>query len=145
MLMEALLVTAALVIVESGFIVALYLRARRHRTQTPGAFRCRVRAPALHRRRRRSWRGRSCWATWAHDVLLVHDAQLAGPRVLRVRFPEGPVTSATPLDDVGGLGADPVVVRLRLDDGTVLELAAPGDARELVVGPFLAACITQDH
>src|SRR4051794_39556824 len=120
--MRALLLTVGLTaVVECAFLARLLIRARRRRTRTPGAFRCRIRSPQPYRARGRSrWRGRTCWAAWAHDVLLVQTAPFALPRVLRVRFPEGPVTSATPSDAVGGLGVDPVVLRLRLDGGEVV-------------------------
>src|SRR3954468_8706913 len=91
----ALVVAVSVLVVVCSFVLSLLLRARRYRRRTPDAFRCRVTAPSLRLPRRSHWwRDRACWATWAHDVLVVQDGPLAGPLVLRVRFPEGPVVPA---------------------------------------------------
>jgi hypothetical protein len=42
---------------------------------------------------------------------------------------------------VRGLGSDPQVLGLRLDGGSVVELAIAAEARVAAVGPFLAAAI----
>jgi hypothetical protein len=70
----------------------------------------------------------------------VRSGRLGKVDVLPVRFPEGAVTRIPP-ESAKRLGPAPVVVLLRLDDGRLLELAAPTEARELVAGPFLAACV----
>jgi len=68
-------------------------------------------------------------------VLLLLWARL---QALPVRTPEDPPRETTPME-VRGLGGGAVAVVLRLDDGTLLEVAAPWASRMRVVGPFLAA------
>lgn len=118
------------------------LRRRQELTRLPEAFRCRVRLlrGALPRGTRQ-WPGRAGRACWTHDVLLLRLGRFpAATLLLGVRFPEGPVEPAPPTE-LRGLGPDPVVLRLRLDDGTVVDLAAAADDRERLAGPFLAACV----
>jgi hypothetical protein len=52
------------------------------------------------------------------------------------------VTPVSPAE-VKGLGSQPLALRLRLDDGDLIEVAVPADARYLVAGPFLVAALTQ--
>lgn len=141
-----------LITVGTGWLV------RRRFRRLDGAFRCRLRRVdddvltlARWRPRRllrtwfsawaRPWPGVNAWGVWAHDVLLVHRGLLR-PRivVLRVRFPDGPMT---PMSDIEmtGLGPNPMVFPLRCDDETRLEVAAAEEDRTLLAGPFLAAAI----
>ena len=134
------LALTVVVLVEATALAALFLRARRER-QLPETFRCRTRRPDPRNRRDGNRSGsRLGWATWAHGVLLVRSGPLGRTNVLPVRFPEGGVTRIAP-ETARRLGPAPVVVLLRLDDGRLLELAAPKEAREMVAGPFLAACV----
>jgi hypothetical protein len=120
------------------------LRTRFRFARAPGSFGCKVRA--LGEPRLAGTRFRQCWgrrrtaAVWAHDVLLVR-CGLFGQQVvaLPVRLPEhGPRPAP---DLVRGLGSDPQVLGLRLDGGSVVELAIAAEARVAAVGPFLAAAI----
>jgi hypothetical protein len=59
---------------------------------------------------------------------------------LPARIPDD-VLHPLPIGEVRGLGSDPRLLPLQLDDGRVIEVAVPATARPLVVGPFLAAAI----
>ena len=80
------------------------------------------------------WKRQVSYARWVHDVLIVHQG------LAMVRNRALPVASASPptisSSGVRGLGEDPVVVRLSLDDGDVVEVAAATDDRDLLSGPF---------
>jgi hypothetical protein len=117
-------------------------RVRRRFGRDPGVFRCKLRAPGNP-----STGLRRCWdraprrAVWVHDVLLVqHGAMRQHIVALPARIPEEAL-HPLPIGDVTGLGSDPQVLPLQLDDGRVVEVAVPTEARPLVVGPFLAAAI----
>jgi hypothetical protein len=109
------------------------------------SFTCKVRpapdAAAAGRRRRRQWPRRRDRALWAHDVLLVQRGRLF-PHItaLTARFPEDAIRDTEP-GEVRRLGRDPLVMRLRLDDGQLVDIAAPRQDRTRLAGPFLAAAI----
>src|SRR4051794_21507053 len=141
MLARTLLLALAIgVLAEAAVLCTLLVRARRRRRGVD-AFRCRTREPDRRPGRlgigRRSRRG---WASWAHAVLVVRTGRLGRTDVLPVRFPEGSVMQVAP-KAAKGLGPSPVVVHLRLEDDRLIEIAAAGEARDLVAGPFLAACV----
>jgi hypothetical protein len=77
-----------------------------------------------------------------HDVLLVQRGRWL-PRLvaLRVRLPEDSIRAAT-RSEFDGLGAAPLVIDLRLDDGALVAVAARPWHREQLAGPFLAAAVT---
>lgn len=141
MLVRTLLLALAVgVVTEAALLAVLLVRARR-RPSGSTAFRCRTRdTGGRHGRLRVGGSSPLGWASWAHAVLVVRSGWFGRTDVLPVRFPEGMVTRAAH-PQVKGLGPAPVVVRLRLDDDRLIELTAPGEARELVAGPFLAACV----
>lgn len=123
--------------------VAVAVRVGRARFCPPAAaFACAVRpagrlgSPYQGRWPRRRWR-----AVWAHDVLLLERGVLL-PRVraLAVRMPEEGLRD-TASREVRRLGAAPVVVLLRLDDDSLVEVATAQVHRHDLVGPFLAAAI----
>jgi hypothetical protein len=89
----------------------------------------------------RRWPRRPTWALWVHDVLLIHRGWLR-PRVAAVpiRFPDDVMWQASPRE-VRGLGREPLLLPLRGDDDTLVEVAARGSDRQLLAGPFLAAAI----
>jgi hypothetical protein len=119
-------------------------RTGRRFARAPAAFRCKVRIPDLPRRARAAigadWGRRRTSAVWLHDVLLVRSG-LFGLQVVAfpVRLPEeGP----RPAPGVARrLGPDPYLLVLRLDDGRLVEVALPAQARVPAAGPFLAAAI----
>jgi hypothetical protein len=79
-------------------------------------------------------------AAWTHDVLVVYRGVLRPrPAILAVRTSAHAVR--TTRSEVRGLGRNPVVLGLRLDDGSVVELATRDTGLDALVGPFLAASI----
>ena len=82
------------------------------------------------------WPPLPAYALWVHDVLLVNKG-LALVRTLPigVEAPQRAAESADP-EEVKRLGADPVLLRFRLDNGAVLEMAVPGNSQTLAQGPF---------
>jgi len=80
-------------------------------------------------------------AVWVHDVLLIQRGRLF-PRllVLPVRLPDDSMRFAEP-GEVSGLTARPLVMELRLDDGSLVAVAAASRDRTSLAGPFLAAAI----
>jgi hypothetical protein len=131
LLMVCLLMLAAIL----GHLAAT---RRRLVTQTD-VFRCKVRVtsgalPKLSPR----WPLRAGRAEWKHDVLLIHcGLWLTRVHPLAVRFAEGVLEPARPVSRLR-LGSGAVMLRLRLDDDTLIAVAAPAQAWESLAGPFLA-------
>ena len=115
----------------------------RHRLSKAGpTFACRV--WPLTGSRSGLWSRRSlrrARAVWIHDVLLVQRGRLF-PRllVLPVRLPDDSMRFARP-GEVSGLRTMPLVMELRLDDGSLVAVAAASQDRTSLAGPFLAAAI----
>lgn len=135
-------VLGSLLVLACALLAVVLLRGQRQLAQRPGAFRCNLRlvrgvlAGVTSR-----WRRRPASASWAHDVLLIRSGRLPTvTQVLEVRFPEGSVSQLSG-QQVRGLGPRPVVLRLRLDQGVILDVAAPAADRDRLVGPFLAAAL----
>lgn len=126
----------------AALAVVLVVRRRREVADSSESFRCRVRVvhgwlPGVAHH----WPRRTVYATWVHDVLLVQSGPGGlGTRPLAVRFPEGNVERLSP-DDVKGLGTHPVGLRLRLDEGAVVEVAAASAARYRLAGPYAVAAL----
>lgn len=139
--MAVLLVLLALLVLL--VLAAVAVRVGRARfCPAATAFPCAVRPagrlgkPLPARWPRRRWR-----AVWAHDVLLLERGVLL-PRIraLAVRMPEEGLRD-TESHEVRRLGPAPVVVLLRLDDDSLVEVATAQVHRHDLVGPFLAAAI----
>jgi hypothetical protein len=82
------------------------------------------------------WPPMSSFALWVHDVLMVHKGLgLMNTSPLGVAGSEGSAKDVDP-EEVKRLGENPVILRFRLDNGAVLQMAVPGDALELAQGPF---------
>ena len=115
------------------------LKVRRRIVTRSGVFRCKVcvtsgAIPELSPR----WPLRACRAEWNHDVLLLHcGVWLNWAHPLVVRFAEGVIEPGRPIARLR-MGSDAVMLRLRLDDGTMIAVAAPAQAWEQLAGPFLA-------
>ena len=115
------------------------LATRRRLVTQADVFRCKVRVtsgaiPELSPR----WPLRACRAEWKHDVLLMHcGLWLTCVHPLAVRFAEGVLEPARPISRLR-MGSDAVMLRLRLDDDTMIVVAAPAQAWESLAGPFLA-------
>jgi hypothetical protein len=110
--------------------------SRRRRRAAPEVFVCRLR-PAGPEAKPGWPRTKRC-GCWAHDVLLVW----SGPTLKRCEaLPVASVTGVAPAmpGAVKGLGERPVLVRLHLDDGRILDLVANSDDLALATGPFVAA------
>jgi hypothetical protein len=123
-------------------VAAETARVRRRFARGPGVFRCKLRAPDNPSAgMRRSWDRAPRRAVWVHDVLLVQHGFLRQHIVaLPARIPDD-VLSPVRIGEATGLGPDPQMLPLQLDDGRVVEIAVPAEAQPLVVGPFLAAAI----
>ncbi|HEX6754574.1 MAG TPA: hypothetical protein VF109_01365 [Mycobacteriales bacterium] len=120
---------------------AVSCTSRRRLARIGGSFRCRVWSPAGFRLvRNRSNLGRAR-AVWVHDVLLVQRGRLF-PRLfaLPVRLPDDSMRFAAP-GETTGLGRMPLVMELRLDNGSLVAVAAAERDRTVLAGPYLAAAI----
>jgi len=119
-------------------LVVLIARRRRRIVTASGVFRCRLRTPSwgldsLSQR----WSRRLHYAIWVHDVLVVYRGLfLSRVLLLACRFAED-LEDAPP--GVRRLGPCPLLLRLRLDDGAIVEVAAPRRACADLVGPYVAA------
>jgi hypothetical protein len=127
-------------------IIAKVARGSRRRFQDSGAsFRCRLRLRgyrcAIWPTLGRHW-SRPMWAWWDDDVLVVR----RGPILARTI----PLRIQPPVDGVHNLlfeaprlcGSRPIGVVLRVWDGSWIEIAAATENRLEVVGPYLAAAIS---
>ena len=115
---------------------------RRQNQQLPGAFKIKVRmVEGEYRNVDDSLKGRPGMALWAHDIIIAEKGLLI-PRNLHFRVAEGvqPPQPADP-DQVKHLGDSPVTMQFRLDDGEVIEIAAPGEQAELARGPFFSDAV----
>lgn len=111
----------------AGMLAGVVWSRRRFKNRT-GTFPCRVRtltpggpAPA--------WPRTKAYAFWVRDVLLVHTG------VALVRYSPYPVRDVVETGDDAALrfgDAAAATVVLRLDDGAMLEVAAPDDQRHLL-------------
>ncbi|HKG51237.1 MAG TPA: hypothetical protein VKB14_12420 [Actinomycetales bacterium] len=112
--------------------------------RTGAAFRCRLRVCSLTSARwpRSSrWWSRPMWAAWHDDVLVVRRGPVLA-RTIRLRATLTPAgVYAVPADDATRCGKRPIAAGLRVSDGSQLEVAAAAEAREALVGPYLAAAI----
>ena len=123
----------------AGLLVGAGL-SRRAFKRTPGVFPAKLRAVSADVEHvKRTWPRRPCYVRWVHDVLLVQRGlALMRTHALPIAHATGPVSlpsSAT----IRALGADPLVMTIVLDDGTEVQIAAPAEFREPMVGPFLGA------
>jgi hypothetical protein len=111
------------------------LWSRRTFRRAPGVFPCKIRIVSGSKGPGK-WPRATSYARWVHDVLLVHAGlALVRYRALPVAGVDEPIA---PAPDVKLKGGDPVSFRLRLDDGSMAEVAAPEHARQTLAGPFLA-------
>ena len=142
--------TSLLVVAFLAFLalVAMGIAARRRRRfrGAGAAFRCRLRARSFTctawRRLTRRWT-RPMWAMWVGDELVVRRGPVFDREiVLRAR-----VTSAGVYVLARGKARwrrhHPIAVGLTVSDGSWVEVAADGEARMALVGPYLAAAINE--
>jgi hypothetical protein len=112
------------------FVLAFW--SRRRFQKSPGVFPCRVREmPAAGEQP--GWGRRKSSGRWVHDVLLLH----SGLALIRyMAFPVAGVEKPVAPAEGTRFKGDAVSIQLRLDDGSVVEVAAPAEVRELLAGPF---------
>ena len=112
--------------------------SRRAMKRTPGVFPAKLRAgPEGVDPADRKWPRRTSYAVWVHDVLVVHGGiALVRTHALPVAGVIGPCSPLQP-GQVRGLGEHPLMTTIVLDDGAEMQLAAPDQARDAMVGPFL--------
>jgi hypothetical protein len=128
-----------------ALVAGIAARRSRRRFVEEGAFRCRIRAgeypSAVWPRLRRSW-SRRMWAIWADDVLIVRRGP-GIPRVIPLRAQVAAYGVYTlSAHQVRRCGSHPIAVGLRVWDGSRLEVAVDQEARLELVGPYLAAAVT---
>ena len=113
------------------------LLSRRRFRRAPGVFPCKVRpGSGSGSDDPGRWPRTAAYARWVHDVLLVHAGlALVRNRAMPVAGLDGDIST---LPEVRVKRDAAVSIRARLDDGSVVEVAAPGSMREALVGPFLA-------
>jgi hypothetical protein len=88
-----------------------------------------------------AWPRRPLFARWVHDVLVIHRGlALVRSNALGVGRATGSLVAGDP-DEVRGLGEEPVLLTLILDGGASVQLAAPSDDRDAMVGPFVGALL----
>ena len=82
------------------------------------------------------WPRAAVYALWVHDVLLVRKGLGLVPTTpIGVAAMEGRGQKADP-EEVKGLGDAPTILRFRLDDESVIQMAVPGESVSLARGPF---------
>lgn len=137
-----LVLGTSIVVLVTGLVA---WRSRRRFHDSGDTFRCRLRVrdyrsptwPLLGRR----W-SRPMWAFWENDVLIVR----RGPVLARAIL----LRTQTPVDGVRNLlfeaprmcGSRPIGVVLSIWDGSRIEVATSTEDRMAVVGPYVAAAIT---
>jgi hypothetical protein len=116
------------------------LWSRKHFQRAPGVFKCSLRRiSAASPEQETSWPRVPAYARWVHDVLIVH-AGLA-----LVRNEAIPVASVDRMGDSDTvptpkrLGDHVSIIRLNLDDGSRVDLAAPSNVTAIQLGPFNVA------
>jgi hypothetical protein len=130
--MQVLLAIAVAALTSLVAALAVGVGARLRFSGAEDAFRCKARAIG------RRWPRRSARARWVHDVLLIQQGWLR-PRVvaLPVRFPDDVMWNVSPRE-IRSLGPAPLLLRLRCDDDTLIDVAARASDRHLLAGPFVA-------
>lgn len=112
-------------------------QSRRRLKRAEGVFRCRLRAAGPTEGR--PWPRTKSYGYWVHDVLLVHHGwTLLRYEAFAVASIVGPVEART----AKRLGPRPMWIRLHLDDGRLMDLAARNHDVRPATGPFLVASMT---
>jgi hypothetical protein len=120
-------------LVVGGLLAAL--GNRRLVRRAPDAFPCKLRVSSAGDPIG-GWGRGTASGRWVHDVLLVSKGlALARSDALPVHDLQGSVTRSV---DVKFRSGHPVSIRLSLDDGSTVEVAAPVSSAHLLSGPFLA-------
>jgi len=103
----------------------------------PGLFKMKVRViEGSYRHIDEKFSRTDALAIWAHDVLILEKGLLVA-RNLHFPVTEGVrPPQAADTKQVKHLGDNPLTMQFRLDDGTIIEIAASGENEELARGPF---------
>jgi hypothetical protein len=120
-------------------------RRRRDFAEDGATFVCRIRAcgrsPVGWRRLRRRW-SRWVWARWSGPELVIRRGPFLD-RTLRLTgqiTPEGVYLLS--VAERRRCGPEPIAVRLRTADDSVIEMTATESVRAELVGPFVAAAFS---
>jgi hypothetical protein len=135
-----LAVALAIMLATLGLLIFAMARRRNRIIRAEGMFRCKVRLVqgrtggvlSCH------WPRRSGYAIWAHDVLILHRG-LALTEIVALVCQSAQGTVAGRTTKVPGMGPTPHVLRLELDDRTLVEVAALRGEREHLAGPYVSA------
>jgi hypothetical protein len=134
----------AAVVLAGVALGGLSVTSRVRFARQPGAFRCRLGTPPYSRVRKGSrWRLCRTRARWVSDVLIVQSGLLRlGATPMAAHVASDTVVRTLSPSEVRGLGKRPAVLLLTLDDQLPLEVAVAEASRPLLVGPYLAAGLT---
>lgn len=112
---------------------------RRESKQLPGRFKTKIRlVSGTYRHIDSNFPRIAEQAIWAHDVLIVEKGMLI-PRTLHFAIADSvQLLQHADAEKVKGLGDSPVTLQVLVDNGAVLEIAAPGEEAALAQGPFLS-------
>ena len=121
----------------AGMLVLVFWNRHRVKMQT-GIFPVKIRAEAdPEAEKEPKWSSKG-YAQWVHDVLIVRSGiGLMQTIPYGVNTMEGPVQDADP-EEVKGLGDHPKMIRVRLDDGSILQAAVAEIHPDLAPGHFQA-------
>ena len=125
-------------------VTGLVVRARVRYVALP-SFRCRVgRPPARWRRRRSRWRSRRTRAAWVDDVLVIRSGALG---LWLTLVPASVVLDvevrAVHPSEARRLGPRPVMLAARRPVAGRFEIAAAAEDADRLVGPYLAAMLSE--
>lgn len=125
-------------------LLALSVVARIRFVRRLATFRCRLGPPRAPWRRKARWRLRRTRAAWVSDVLVIQTGLLRlWTTPTAVVLPRDAIARRVRSHEVRGLGARPVTLRLKTQDGADLEIAVAAESAEPLVGPFLAAAVAE--
>jgi hypothetical protein len=139
--MEPVAVVIAAVVLTGVVLGGLSVTNAVRFARQPGAFRCRLGTPPYPRiRKGKRWRLRRTRARWVSDVLVVQCGLLRlGVTPMAAHIASGTVVRTLSPSEVRGLGRRPAVLSLAVDGQPPLEVAVAEASRLLLVGPYLAA------
>jgi hypothetical protein len=135
-----LVIMLAILLLTQGLLIFALVRRRNRIVRAEAMFRCKVR---LVEGRTggvlgNHWPRRSGYGIWAHDVLILHRGLALTNIVAMVCRTAHGAVAARPYT-VSGMGPAPQVLRLELDDRTLVEVAALRGERENLAGPYVTA------
>jgi hypothetical protein len=132
------------VLVVAATVVTLALRGQAWYARDLVSFRCRVGRPTSGRRRHRTrWCIRCTRAAWVNDVLLLRAGVLRLWLVpLEVGVARDVMVRVLEPGEVRGLGPRPSALRFTLRFAGEMEIAVAAEDAGRLVGPFLAAALS---